>query len=123
MIHASCHCGAVRMALPHAPAEVTNCNCSICRRYGVLWAYYPASQVRVLPADAATDTYRWGDRTIAFHRCCACGCVTHWSADDARQDRMGINARLLDPSVLAAARERRFDGADTWRYLDEPRDQ
>ena len=33
---------------------------------------------------------------------------------------MGINARLLAPEVLAAARVRRVDGAsDTWKDLDE----
>jgi hypothetical protein len=33
---------------------------------------------------------------------------------------MGINARLLAPDVLAAARVRRLDGAsDDWKYLDD----
>jgi hypothetical protein len=32
---------------------------------------------------------------------------------------MGVNARLMDPSVLAAARVRRLDGAVTGKYLDE----
>jgi hypothetical protein len=33
---------------------------------------------------------------------------------------MGINARLLDADVLAAARVRRLDGAsEDWRYLDD----
>jgi hypothetical protein len=31
---------------------------------------------------------------------------------------MGVNARLMDPAVVAAARIRRFDGADTWEFLD-----
>lgn len=41
MIRTSCHCGAVGFEIETAPTEVTECNCSICRRYGVLWAYYP----------------------------------------------------------------------------------
>jgi hypothetical protein len=32
---------------------------------------------------------------------------------------VGINARLMPPEVLARARVRKFDGADTWKYLDE----
>jgi hypothetical protein len=33
---------------------------------------------------------------------------------------MGINARLLAPTILAAARVRRLDGAsDNWSYLDD----
>ena len=50
---ASCHCGSVRLEVDSPPSEVTECNCSICRRYGVLWAYYPPHQVRMLPPRSA----------------------------------------------------------------------
>lgn len=30
---------------------------------------------------------------------------------------MAINARLLDPSVIAGIRVHLFDGADTWKTL------
>ena len=118
MIEASCHCGAVRLALAAAPAIVTDCNCSICRRYGVLWAYYPPAEVRLSPPDAPTDTYMWDDRSLSFHRCRTCGCVTHWRAVDPALDRMGVNARLLPPHILAGARVRHRDGAVSERYLD-----
>lgn len=117
MIRTSCHCGAVGFAIETAPTEVTQCNCSICRCYGVLWAYYPLGAVR-LAEDGATDTYEWGDRSIAFHRCRACGCVTHWSPNDPGRDKIGINARLMEPQVLAAARVRRLDGAVSEQYVD-----
>ena len=119
MIQASCHCGAVRLEIDTAPEQVTDCSCSICRRYGVLWAYYNPSQVRLVPAPPRTDTYLWDDRSIAFHRCRTCGCVTHWSAVTADPDRMGVNARLMDLNVLAKARVRRLDGAVTETYLDD----
>jgi hypothetical protein len=35
MIEASCHCGAVRLEIDSPPAEVTDCHCSICRRYRI----------------------------------------------------------------------------------------
>ena len=107
----SCHCGAVSFTLTTAPQQVTDCNCSICRRYGTLWAYYPLAQVQFgsLPA---TDTYIWGDRGLTFHRCRTCGCVTHWQALDPTHDRMAINARLLAPEVLAGASVKFFDGAN-----------
>ena len=120
MIEASCHCGAVRMKIADAPVEVTDCNCSICRRYGVLWAYYSPSRVTVSPADGATDIYIWDDRSIEFHRCKTCGCVTHWSSVDKTRDRMGVNARLMTPEVLAAARVRHLDGARTGAYSPAP---
>jgi hypothetical protein len=118
---AACHCGAVRIIVPAAPEQVTDCNCSICRRLGALWAYYPVSQVTISGREA-TGGYVRHDRPdvggLAFHHCRACGCTTHWSPVDPAHDRMGVNARLLDAKVLAAARVRRLDGADTWKILD-----
>jgi hypothetical protein len=119
MIQASCHCGAVHLEIEAAPAVVTDCNCSICRRMGTLWAYYRPEQVRVVPPSGATEAYVWGDRMLEFHRCKVCGNVTHWAAIDKTLPRMGVNARLMDLAVLAAARVRRLDGAVTEKYVDE----
>ena len=116
MIEATCHCGAVRIEVPAAPDVVTSCNCSICRRLGTMAAYYRPAQVKV---HGETDTYIWGDRMLYFHRCKVCGCHTHSTPVDVSSDRMSVNARLMAPEILAAARVRRFDGADTWTVLDE----
>jgi len=115
MVEASCHCGAVKIEVEHAPAELTSCNCSICRRLGTLWAYYSRAQVRVI---GNTQTYSWGKQSLDFHRCVTCGCITHWSLRDTGRDRMGVNSRLMDPAVVEAVRIRRLDGADTWKFLD-----
>jgi hypothetical protein len=109
MTRASCHCGAVVREVDSPPAEVTDCHFSICRRYGTLWAYYPPEWVRVLPADPPTDVYVWGDKTLETHRCRVCGCDSHWVAMDPGVDLMGVNARLMDPEVLSAARTRYSD--------------
>jgi hypothetical protein len=87
---------------------VTSCACSICRRYGTLWAYYsPKSRVR---GSGATDIYMWGDRDLEFHRCRVCGCVTHWASVDKTYDRTAVNARLMEPAVVAAAKMRYSEG-------------
>ncbi len=116
-VEASCHCGGVRLKVAHAPLQVTSCNCSICRRYGVLWAYYPPDQVRV--TGDGTDVYMWDDKSIEFHRCITCGCVTHWAPIDPALKRVGVNARLMAPEVMARARVRHLDGANTEQYVDE----
>ena len=120
-VEASCHCGAVRLVVPHAPETVTSCTCTYCHAMGHLCAYYSEADVQ-LPAKGLTHTYMHGDKGIVFHRCVQCGGQTHWVGADPAQsgsDRMAINARLLPRSLLAAARVRRFDGLDTWTTLDE----
>ena len=39
MIEGACHCGAVRWQFDGMPDGATACNCTVCRRYGALWAY------------------------------------------------------------------------------------
>jgi hypothetical protein len=73
LIESSCHCGGVRHSVNRAPEEAGDCNCTLCRRYGALWAYYSPKDVQV--TNDATDIYMWGDRMIEFHRCKHCGCV------------------------------------------------
>jgi hypothetical protein len=119
MIEASCHCGSVRIDIPRKPRTLTECNCSICRRYGALWAYFNASEVTITGTRAATSWYQWGDRSIRFVRCRTCGCITHWlEGRKSRSGRMGVNARNLDPDILQKIRIRRLDGAASWKYLD-----
>ncbi|HTP70820.1 MAG TPA: GFA family protein [Burkholderiaceae bacterium] len=120
MLVATCHCGAVRVELPRRPGSLTNCNCSICRRYGALWAYYKADTVRVsTPPDGLHD-YAWGDRNLRFVRCATCGCVMYWEPiRRTPASRMGVNARNVAPEALGPVKIRRLDGASTWKYLDD----
>ena len=39
MLKGSCHCGAAGWTLEGDPGPATACNCTLCRRYGALWAY------------------------------------------------------------------------------------
>lgn len=111
-IVATCHCGAVTITLPAAPKQITHCNCSLCRRLGVLWAYYEIADVSLPPAEL-TETYAWGGRNVDFHRCGSCGCLTHWFPRKAGRTGLGLNARLLDPMVLEGAEKRYKDSAGT----------
>lgn len=115
---ATCHCGTITIEVRDYPDDVTACNCSLCHKSGVLWAYYDADAVLVLPEAGLTDTYAWNGRHVDFHRCRVCGCVTHWFPRDHSRQRRGINARLFPPDALASARIRHRDGANTGKYID-----
>jgi hypothetical protein len=94
---------------------VTSCNCSLCFRLGALWAYFKSDEVTV---EGETRAYAHGERTLAVHRCAECGCVSHWSSLEAGSDRVAVNARLLPRPFVERLPVRRFDGADTFAYLD-----
>lgn len=113
---ATCHCRAIEIRVRTPPLEVTHCNCAICRRYGVYWAYYPIGDITFSPDPLSTDTYTWNGRNVDFHRCRQCGCVTHWHPRDPARAQVGINARLFDPEILAAASKRYKDSAGTGAF-------
>jgi hypothetical protein len=120
MIEGSCHCGAVRWCFEGMPESATACNCTVCRRYGVLWAYdYDGEGIAVSgPARA----YVRGD-SIAFHFCAACGCVAYWRALEPGKDgrlRIAVNLRLTEPEPVARVPIDHFDGFDS--FEDLPRD-
>jgi hypothetical protein len=118
MLTATCHCGLVRIEIPNAPEKVTSCNCSICRRLGVLWGYYDVDQVNVVGHPENTDEYIQGDKTLRIVRCRTCGCTTHWEPlDPVRQPKMAVNIRNFEPDSMKDIQIRLFDGADTWKFI------
>lgn len=120
MIRAACHCGAVRIEIPARPESATSCNCSICRRLGALWAFFPLGAVRVEADSGATQEYAWGKMTRRFVRCATCGCTTHvLPTEMSSEAEIEVNMRLFELAEIDQVQIRMFDGATTWKYLDE----
>ena len=118
-LQGSCHCGAARLTLPSAPETATSCNCSLCRRNGGIWAYYPLGSVVIDGHPGHTEGYACGDRTLTNFRCRTCGISTHWEPiEPAPHARHGVNLRNFEPAVLESVPVRRFDGADTCTFLN-----
>ncbi|MEO3712594.1 GFA family protein [Roseateles flavus] len=119
MLQGACHCGAVRLTLPFAPETATSCNCSLCRRTGGIWAFYGLGSVTIEGHPEHTESYVWGDRTLRNLRCRTCGIATHWEPlEGGPGARHGVNLRNFDPRLLESVLVRRFDGAQTWEFLD-----
>ena len=120
MIEGSCHCGAVRWQFDGRPDGATACNCTSCRRYGVLWIYdYENEGIRVT---GATQSYAPGT-SLTFRFCPVCGCLVCWrgtETDAAGRRRIAVNIRLAEPEAVAAVPIDHFDGLD--RFEDLPRD-
>jgi hypothetical protein len=118
MLEGSCHCGAVRWSFEGTPDSATACNCTVCRRYGVLWAYdFEGEGIRV---SGPTRVNGRGRRTLGFHFCADCGCVAYWRAtapgDDGRR-RIAVNLRLAEPEAVGAIVIDHFDGLQSFDDL------
>jgi hypothetical protein len=111
MIEGACHCGRVRWRFEDQPQSATACSCTVCRRYGALWAYgYEAEGITLT---GATSVYAWASQWLRFHFCTQCACVAYWRQSEAGQDgrrRVGVNLRLAEPDTVAALPIRHHDG-------------
>ncbi len=107
----SCHCGAVRFAIETTITQVTECNCSICRKKGVLHHRVAPENFELLQGEAQLATYQFGSFVAKHHFCRVCGIQT-FTRPRAAPDLYTVNVRVLDnydvltekPDVVA------FDG-------------
>lgn len=119
----SCLCGAATWRFEGDPGSATACNCTACRRYGVLWIYgYEGDGVTT--SGPLADYARPGNASLDFRFCPMCGAVVAWRArtvgDDGRR-RLAVNLRLADdPDAVQHLPIDHFDGLDS--FEDLPRD-
>ena len=106
------------------PESVTACNCTLCRRYGVLWIYdYEGERIKISSPSVAYMRKGKTNPALEIHFCSICGCVICWrglrlEADGRR--RIAVNLRLTDPGPVAHLSIDHFDGLNT--FDDLPRD-
>jgi hypothetical protein len=120
MLHGSCHCQSVHWHFNTLPESATACNCTVCRRYGTLWA--PDHEGEGSTVAGPTRAYVRG-KAIEFHFCPTCGCVAYWRAqqvDELGRRRIAVNLRLTEPGPVAQLPIDHFDGLDS--FDDLPRD-
>lgn len=122
ILQGACHCEAVKWKLDGPVDGITGCNCTVCSRYGALWAYgYEGEEVYV---NGETKTYARGRQNLSFHFCGRCGCIAYWrlnKIDENGKRRIAVNVRLVeDPKKVAHLPIDHFDGLDS--FEDLPRD-
>src|SRR3569833_30090 len=127
MVRSACHCGIVRLTVEPAPKRVLDCNCSICRRYGALWAYpndprtgRPLFQTVVVQGANRLEGYVWGDKWSAVWRCRACGCVMFGTPRSERERILSVNARMFAGFDPASVSIQRIDNAHTGWFWSRP---
>jgi hypothetical protein len=105
MLTGSCHCGKLAWTFKGLPESATACNCSLCRRYGVLWIYdYQGERIEISGSSTVYTRKGAGPPSLEIHFCGSCGCVTAWRGlrleSDGRR-RIAVNIRLAEPGPVA----------------------
>jgi len=119
----TCHCKAIRITFPPLREPALECLCSICRRYGALWAYYKPDEIHVHTTTISTTTsiddggegdaieaYVWGNKTLSFNRCKKCGCMTHYTVVGDTEPRVAVNCRMLERDEFDRLESEQSDG-------------
>ena len=128
MLIGTCHCEAAHWTMTGDPGPVTACNCTLCRRYGALWAYDfdgdDGGDGRIRLHGTTSAFTRMGSRpSLEIRFCPTCACVLCWrglSLDPDGRRRMAVNVRLAAPEAVAHLPIDHFDGLDS--FDDLPRD-
>lgn len=117
VIKGSCHCGSVDWQLEAEPITATSCNCTVCSRYGVLWAYGIEGQG--IEVSDRTNIYIPGAH-LGFHFCGNCACLAYWrtlNPGDDGQHRVAVNLRLAELKAVSTVPIRHFDGLESYKDL------
>lgn len=121
VLHGTCACGDAAWTLKGDPGSITACNCTLCRRYGALWAYdYENERIALSGSTRSFTRPGKADPALEIHFCPTCGSVLCWrglrlEADGRR--RMAVNIRLAPPDVVADLPIDHFDGLDSFDDL------
>jgi hypothetical protein len=109
----SCHCGAVAFTVAgELPNAAISCNCSHCRRKGVLLTFVPASSFTLDQGEAALSTYLFNRHMITHRFCATCGCQPFAEGQDKDgSETRAINLRCVPEADLGALDVQAFDGA------------
>jgi hypothetical protein len=104
-----CHCGAVRFRVTADPDVVTECNCSICTKKGILHLLVAPERFELLSGKDALTTYRFNTGTAQHTFCKVCG-IHPFYVPRSDPDKIDVNVRCLDDVDLAAVAPKKFDG-------------
>ncbi|ABO23573.1 GFA family protein [Shewanella loihica] len=94
---ASCHCGAVELALslPNGIQKPRRCDCSICRRKGAIVVSVTLDGLSVVKGQEQLKLYQFNTHTAKHYFCGICGIYTHHQRR-SNPNEYGVNLGCLE---------------------------
>ena len=115
-VEGGCHCGAVRFRVRFDEPRAIDCNCSMCRKKGILHLIVPPEDFELLRGRGALSSYRFNTRVAQHTFCSICG-IHPFYTPRSHPDQIDVNVRCLDVDVGAFAVEP-FDGRNWEQNVD-----
>ena len=107
-----CQCAKVRYEVQMDIGEVIACNCSRCERLGLLLAFTPATQFKLLSGDADLKTFEFNKHLIQHRFCSTCGVQSFAIGTHPKTGAKtaAINVRCLDDVDGNSLKVKQVDG-------------
>ena len=110
-LNGSCHCGAIAYTVELDPATAITCNCSLCSRLGVVWAFAPKSKFKLTKGESKQGDYQFNKHVLHHHFCPTCGIESY--AEGKGKDgseQVGINLRCVQSIDVNKLAPKQVDG-------------
>lgn len=106
-----CHCGLVRFEATANLDPVIQCNCSICTKRGLLWAFIAPTKFALRAGEDDLVDYQFGHKRIHHVFCSVCGVESFAHGIGPQGDEVvALNARCIDGIDAEALNKSPFDG-------------
>jgi hypothetical protein len=115
-----CHCGRVRFRVTGDLDRTTECNCSICKKKGMLHLIVPHEDFEVLSGRDELTTYRFNTGVAQHTFCRHCG-IHPFYVPRSHPDKIDVNVRSLDDVVISDLKPIPFDGKN-WEAAMQARE-
>ncbi|MFC0692758.1 GFA family protein [Paraburkholderia humisilvae] len=107
-----CHCGAVRFTVDLDLDQTIACNCSNCRKRGLIFWFVQPEHFQLTAGEGGTRKYLFHKQAIKYQVCAVCGVETFFYTEmPDGAEMVAINARCIDNIDPAKLTSVPYDGA------------
>jgi hypothetical protein len=115
-----CHCGAVRFRAKVDLDRLSQCNCSICTKKGILHLSVTPADFELLKGKTAIKSYTFGTGVAQHTFCRHCGMHAFYIPRSSPHT-ISVNARCLDDIDGPSLTPTRFFGGRNWEEAQAQR--
>jgi hypothetical protein len=109
IMEGGCHCGRVRFRVTADLAAVTDCNCSVCTKKGILHLIVPQEHFEIISGKDDLTVYQFNTGVAKHMFCRHCG-MHPFYVPRSDPDKIDVNARCLDNVDVSKLSPKPFDG-------------